>query len=78
MITTSQGMLAYCEVQIYLELSDLVEGLTEKLVDVVGFRRACMQCQGEKTPRHWIFYETEEAVHTANRVVILIESVEVE
>ncbi len=73
MITTSQGILAFSEAQIYL-----VDGMTEKLVDVVGFRRACMQCQGEKTPRHWIFYETEEAVHTAYRVVILIESVEVE
>ncbi len=38
MITTSQGILAYSEVQIYLELSDLVDGMTEKVVDVVGFR----------------------------------------
>ncbi len=78
MTTTSQGILACSEVQIYLELYDLVDGMTEKLFDVVGFRRACIQCQGENTPRHWIGYETGEAVHTAYRVVILIESVEVE
>ncbi len=78
MITTSQGILAYSEVQMYLELYDLVDGMTEKLLDVAGFRRACIQCQGENTPRHWIGYETGEAVHTAYRVVILIESVEVE
>ncbi len=47
MITTSLGILAYSEVQIYLELYDFVDGMTEKLVNVVGFRRACIHCQGE-------------------------------
>ncbi len=78
MITTSQGILAYTQVQIYLELYDLVDGMTEKLVDVVGFRRACIHCQGENAPTHWIGYETGEAAHTAYRVAIWAEPVEVE
>ncbi len=34
--------------------------------------------QGEYTLTHWMDYETGEAVHTAYRVVIWIEPVEVE
>ncbi len=78
MITTPQGILAYSQLRIYLELYDLVDGMTEKLVDVVGFRRACIHCQGENTPTHWIGYETGEAVHTAYLVVIWTEPIEME
>ncbi len=76
--TRSQGIIAHNHVKFYLELNDLVDGITEKRVDVVGFRRACIECQGEYTPANWICDETRETVHTGNRVVFRTELFKVE